>query len=115
VSVLYAEPTGSRQAKVTLQSDPAKKHNGVQDLETLFVIEFIRHGARSHYEDNVPASFFDGVKKGHVTKNRKVDHTRIGASRRKEYVTEKKFLSEKYTPSEILSLSTFVQRCSTSG
>ena len=63
----------------------------------------------------MPSSFFDGVKKGYVTRKGKADHSRIGAARRKEYVVEKKFLSEKFNPEEILSLSTFVQRCATSG
>lgn len=40
--------------------------------------EYMRHGARSHYEDNVPSSFFDGVKMGYVTKRGRVDQIRVG-------------------------------------
>jgi hypothetical protein len=84
--------------------------------ETIFVVEFIRHGARSHYEDNVPASFFDNVKKGYVTPKGKADQIHIGAKRRKEYINEKRFLtSENYNHNEILSIATFKQRCITSG
>jgi hypothetical protein len=78
-------------------------------------MEYIRHGARSHYEDNVPSEFFGGIKKGYVTQKGKIDHVRIGQARRKEYVQEKKLLSGEYNPREILSLSTFKQRCVTSG
>lgn len=46
----------------------------------------MRHGARSHYEDNVPKEFFDGVKKGHLTRRGRIDQIRIGAARRREYV-----------------------------
>jgi hypothetical protein len=50
------------------------------------VVEFMRHGARSHYEDNVPSEFFDGVKKGYLTRKGRIDQTRIGLARRNEYV-----------------------------
>lgn len=50
----------------------------VRDYQTLMVVEFMRHGARSHYEDNVPKEFFDGVKKGYLTRKGRVDQTRIG-------------------------------------
>lgn len=89
-----------------------------QDLdnqETLFVIEFIRHGARSHYENNVPKSFFKTQKPGYVTAKGMAEHYRIGYHRRSEYVDNKHFLSEHYNQDEFLSLATFVQRCSTSG
>ena len=33
----------------------------------MMVVEFIRHGARSHYENNVPPSFFGNVSKGDLT------------------------------------------------
>ena len=77
--------------------------------------EFMRHGARSHYEDNVPASFFDGAKKGHLTRRGKIDSIRIGAARRKEYVHEKRFLSPNFNPNEILAIATFKERCLVSG
>jgi len=67
----------------------------------------IRHGARSHYEDSVPPEYFDGVKKGYVTPKGSLEHRRIGFQRRKEYVQKKRFLSEEYKPSEILTMSTF--------
>ena len=54
--------------------------------ETVFVVEFIRHGARSHYEDNVPKEFFKVKKPGYVTTRGKVDHYRIGHDRRREYI-----------------------------
>ena len=38
------------------------------DQETVFVFEMIRHGARSHYEDNVDSKQFFGVGKGHLTR-----------------------------------------------
>lgn len=79
------------------------------------MIEIIRHGARSHYEDSVPAEYFDGVKKGYVTPKGSLEHRRIGLDRRDEYIYKKKFLSDDYKPGEILSMSTFKQRCATSG
>ena len=39
----------------------------------------------------------------------------IGHDRRKEYIKEKGLLSETYNPNEILSMSTFKQRCAVSG
>ena len=42
------------------------------------VVEFIRHGARSHYEDNVPPSFFGGVKKGYLTEKGRKESFRLG-------------------------------------
>jgi len=75
----------------------------------------MRHGARSHYQDNVPASFFDGVKPGFLTRKGRIDQLRIGQQRRREYVLEKKFLRERYDPSEILSIATFRERCVESG
>ena len=45
----------------------------IKKYETVFVVEFMRHGARSHYEDNVPSEFFDGVKKGHLTRKGRID------------------------------------------
>jgi hypothetical protein len=48
----------------------------------VFVFEYMRHGARSHYEDNVPKEFFDGVKKGYVTVKGKYDQIDIGILRR---------------------------------
>jgi hypothetical protein len=67
----------------------------------------MRHGARSHYEDNVPKEFFDGVKKGYLTPKGRVDQIRIGAARSKEYIRDKRFLSEHYNEHEILSIATF--------
>lgn len=59
----------------------------IKDLSTVFVFEYIRHGARSHYEDNVDMKeFFGAEKKGYVTPKGKADHYRIGQSRRREYV-----------------------------
>jgi hypothetical protein len=81
----------------------------------VFVVEYIRHGARAHYETNVPLEFFKVKKSGYVTPKGKIDHLRIGQQRRQEYVYEKGLLSETYNPKEILSMATFVQRCSTSG
>lgn len=52
---------------------------------------------------------------GHLTKRGRIDQLRIGAARRREYVVEKKFLSENYNPREIFSIATFVQRCVESG
>lgn len=90
--------------------------NEIYNLQTIFVMEYIRHGARSHYEDNVNlAEFFQTAKKGYVTPKGKADMYRIGQHRRREYVDKKKFLSSTYNEEEILSLATFVQRCSTSG
>lgn len=45
----------------------------ITDYETLMVVEYMRHGARAHYEDNVPKEFFDGVKKGYLTRKGRVD------------------------------------------
>jgi hypothetical protein len=81
----------------------------------VFVAEFMRHGARSHYQDNVPSSFFDGAKPGHLTRRGRIDQLRVGQARRREYINEKKFLSERYNPSEILSIATFRERCVESG
>ena len=50
----------------------------LKDYQTLFVVEYMRHGARSHYEDNVPKEYFDGVKKGYITKRGKIDQIRVG-------------------------------------
>eukprot|EP00347_Sterkiella_histriomuscorum_P023311 403335134 len=88
---------------------------GVKRYETVFLAEFQRHGARSHYEDNVPKAFFDGAKKGHLTRRGRIDQIRIGQARRQEYVEDKQFLSPDYNPKEILSISTFKQRCLDSG
>ena len=40
---------------------------GCQEEETVFVFEMIRHGARSHYENNVDSYQFFGVGQGHIT------------------------------------------------
>ena len=39
----------------------------------------------------------------------------IGLNRRKDYVVEKKLLSQDYQPKEILSIATFKERCLESG
>lgn len=88
------------------------------EFETMFVFEMARHGARSHYMDspNLPEGYFGpGVEAGFVTDLGKLQHMRNGLSRRQEYVVEKKLLSQNYDPNEILSLSTFKQRCAVSG
>ena len=85
------------------------------NYRTLFVAEFIRHGARSHYEDNVPASFFGGIQKGHLTEKGRIESLRIGMQRRNEYVNTKKFLKEDQMRKEIVSISTFKERCLDTG
>ena len=40
---------------------------------------------------------------------------RVGFARRREYITEKRFLSEKYKKNEVMSIATFKKRCVTSG
>lgn len=75
----------------------------------------MRHGARSHYEDNVPKEFFDGAGKGHLTRRGRIDTLRIGQARRREYIEQKQFLSSTYNPKEIFSIATFKQRCIDSG
>lgn len=50
----------------------------MRKYETVFLAEFMRHGARSHYEDNVPKEFFDGAGKGHLTRRGRIDTLRIG-------------------------------------
>lgn len=75
----------------------------------------MRHGARSHNEDNKPPSFFDGAPKGHLTLKGRVEQRRIGQHRRREYIVEKKFIKEEYDPKEILSIATFRERCIESG
>jgi hypothetical protein len=51
-----------------------KEEFSVKNLETVFVLEYIRHGARSHYEDNVDVKkFFGAEKKGYVTPKGKAD------------------------------------------
>ena len=86
--------------------------------ETLFVFETIRHGARSHYMEtpHLESEYFGkGVLEGYITDIGRAQHLRFGHSRRNEYVKGKNFLSEQYNPDEILSLSTFKQRCAVSG
>jgi hypothetical protein len=63
----------------------------------------------------VPSDFFDGVGPGELTAKGAIDQRRIGFARRKEYVKEKKLLSETYRPEEILSVATFKNRCLVSG
>ena len=58
----------------------------------MMVVEFIRHGARSHYENNVPPSFFGNVSKGDLTEKGRIESIRIGTQRRNEYVLKKQFL-----------------------
>ena len=90
-----------------------------QEFETLFVFEMIRHGARSvesRFSTFTPPGYFGpGVGNGEITDTGRIQHMSIGHQRRREYVKEKGFLSEKYDPSEILSMSTFKQRCAVSG
>lgn len=42
------------------------------------VVEFVRHGARAHYEDNVPDEFFGNVGKGGLTEKGRIESLRIG-------------------------------------
>ena len=88
-------------------------------LETLFVFEMIRHGARSidsHLHKTIPDGFFGAnVKIGELTDTGRIQHMSIGHQRRNEYIKEKRLLSEVYNPREILSMSTFKQRCLESG
>jgi hypothetical protein len=79
------------------------------------VADYMRHGARSHNEDNRDPSFFDGAQKGHLTHKGRVEQRRVGQQRRREYIKEKRFLKEEYDPSEILSIATFRERCIESG
>lgn len=59
---------------------------GYSHSKTLFVVELLRHGARSHFESNVNSNDFFGVPKGHLTKKGWADVYRIGNQRRNQYV-----------------------------
>ena len=85
--------------------------------ETVFVLELIRHGSRSHYLDSpIPKDFFgEGVEPGFLTEGGRLQHLRNGFNRRSEYIHGKQFLSSTFSPDEVLSLSTFKQRCAVSG
>lgn len=56
-----------------------------------------------------------GVENGYVTRLGRNQHMAKGLERRREYIHGKKFLSEDYDAGEILSMSTFKQRCVVSG
>ena len=89
-----------------------------ENFQTLFVFEMNRHGARSHYmgTSHLPTGFWGpGVKDGFLTWKGRVQHQQMGLSRREEYIKQKKLLSEKFDPKEILSMSTFKERCHDSG
>ena len=90
-----------------------------QSYETIFVLELARHGARSHEwmkSSPVPSDYFGpGVGPGYVTDLGRIQHLRNGLDRRREYVVAKGLLSPEYNPNEILSMSTFKQRCVVSG
>ena len=87
----------------------------MREYETHFLVEFVRHGARAHYEDNVPASFFGGVGKGELTEKGKDESYRIGLDRKKEYIQGKRFLKQRNMKEEVISISTFKNRCLDSG
>jgi hypothetical protein len=71
----------------------AKEEAAIEaNQETIFVFEMIRHGARSHYEDNVDSYDFFGVGKGHLTKLGRQETSHIGMERRMEYLEEKQLL-----------------------
>lgn len=64
----------------------------------------------------MPEDYFgEGVKSGELTDLGRRQHMRRGLNRRSEYVDGKKFLSENFNPDEILSVSTYVDRCVESG
>jgi len=64
----------------------------------------------------MPKGYFGkGVEDGFVTDIGKLQHMRHGLQRRNEYVKGKKFLSEEFNADELLSMSTFKQRCAVSG
>lgn len=97
---------------------PKDKHQYFADnFETLFVFEMARHGARSHYKKTeVPKDYWGpGVKPGYVTRIGRMQHINNGLQRRREYIHGKNFLSKNYDQHEILSMSTFKQRCAVSG
>ena len=88
--------------------------------ETIFVFEMIRHGSRASNGNvkspKIPKDYFgEGIGNGILTADGKVQHLVNGLNRRSEYILNKKFLSEKYDPEEILGYSTYKQRCAVSG
>ncbi|TNV77816.1 hypothetical protein FGO68_gene13688 [Halteria grandinella] len=80
--------------------------------ETIFVVEFIRHGARSHFENR---SIFEDVGQGELTQKGEAQMLQIGLQRRQEYVFKKRLLSERYNQREIIAIATFKNRCIMSG
>ena len=95
-------------------------YEGYTDFsETVFVFEMVRHGARADngiVPTSTPPDFYGkGVGKGMLTDEGRSQHLRNGLQRRREYIKGKKFLSEKFDPEEILSFSTFKERCAVSG
>ena len=103
------------------QSTSYKQFEGYSELsETIFVFEMIRHGSRASNGNvkspKVPKGFFgEGIGNGILTADGKIQHLRNGLNRRSEYIVNKKFLSEKYDPEEIVGYSTYKQRCAVSG
>ena len=101
--------------------NPATAEEFAQSYETIFVVELARHGARTHeFWSPIEDSYFqnsrgDKVGPGWLTDLGRIQHLRNGLSRRAEYVKAKKLLSEDFNPDEILSMSTFKQRCAVSG
>eukprot|EP00347_Sterkiella_histriomuscorum_P010108 403338639 len=91
----------------------AQDESYLKYFETIFVVDLIRHGARSHYlpHTHIPQDFFDNAKQGHLTRRGRIDSVRLGQARRKEYVIDKKYLDEKYNPKQILQIATFKERC----
>ncbi len=75
----------------------------------------MRHAARSHYLDTRKPEFWGNIERGHLTTRGRWDQMEIGKHRKHEYVDEKGFVSEDYDPEEFLSISTFYERCRSSG
>jgi len=51
----------------TYSSDNDDEYKAKAGTKTIFVVEMVRHGARSHHEDNVDSKEFFGVPKGSLT------------------------------------------------